>query len=160
MWHISIALHVLNSVGMSADKGQVYRRQLHESASMLRTLKDFAFDISGIYRSLSIPWCQALTWLAPGFLHNCSMRKTHGTWCSMNFSETCPCETEIERLWFLLFLHPSGHARSRHLSRVGMLGVDKSLFSNESILNKRLSVQRLANESRDPILRSQHGRYQ
>jgi hypothetical protein len=55
MWHISIALHVLNSVGMSADKGQVYRRQLHESASMLRTLKDFAFDISGIYRSLSIP---------------------------------------------------------------------------------------------------------
>ena len=33
-----------------ADKGQVYKRQLHEAASILRTMKDFAFDISGIYR--------------------------------------------------------------------------------------------------------------
>ena len=36
---------------LESDKGQVYRRQMHEAASMLRTMKDFAFDISGIYHS-------------------------------------------------------------------------------------------------------------
>lgn len=36
---------------LESDKGQVYRRQMHDAAAMLRTMKDFAFDISGIYRS-------------------------------------------------------------------------------------------------------------
>ena len=47
----SLLLDLSRAHNLDSDKGQVYRRQLHEAASMLRTMKDFALDISGIYRS-------------------------------------------------------------------------------------------------------------
>jgi hypothetical protein len=53
-------LDLARAPALDSDKGQVYLRQMHEAASMLRIMKDFALDTRGIYRSKEIRRLQAL----------------------------------------------------------------------------------------------------
>ena len=60
MFAADMLLDLARAPALNSDKGQVYLRQMHEAASMLRTMKDFAFDTRGIYRSKEIRRLQAL----------------------------------------------------------------------------------------------------